>query len=149
MDLANAVALIAKGRGDAENDETRDINYFLGVELVSGVPKLAVDFEEAASTANPSLNHALVGGTTITDNVWHHAAATYDGSQLRLYLDGVPEGSPLTINRPVASGSSQVVNIGSASIMTNAIDGVFQGSIDEARIWNSARSAAQDPRFVR
>ena len=28
-------------------------------------------------------------------------------------------------------------------MMSNAIDGVFQGSIDEARIWNSARSAAQ------
>jgi hypothetical protein len=49
--LQNAVALIAKGRGDAENDETRDINYFLGIELVGGLPKLAVDFEEAASTA--------------------------------------------------------------------------------------------------
>jgi hypothetical protein len=54
------------------------------------------------------------------------------------------EGTPLTINAPVASGSShgREHRVGVCGC-PNAIDGVFQGSVDETRIWNTARSAAQ------
>ena len=34
-------------------------------------------------------NHPVSGTTVVTSNVWHHAAATYDGTTWRLYLDGV------------------------------------------------------------
>ena len=33
-------------------------------------------------------------------NVWHHAAATYDGSTWNLYLDGVLDGT-LAVGRPI------------------------------------------------
>jgi len=53
---------------------------------------LAADFEEGASGSSPSLNHPLLGVTPVpADGIWHHAAATYDGTTWRLYLDGVPE----------------------------------------------------------
>ena len=30
----------------------------------------------------------LIGTTVITDGYWHHVAATFDGTTLRLYVDG-------------------------------------------------------------
>ena len=69
------------------------MNYFLGIRASDGV--LVADFEEGAAGATPGLNHPITGTTPIaiapavpTDADWHHAAVTYDGTTLRLYLDG-------------------------------------------------------------
>ena len=60
------------------------MNYFLGIRQSDGV--LAADFEDTAT----GLNHPVAGVTPIPANgAWHHAAATYDGTTWRLYLDGV------------------------------------------------------------
>ena len=78
--LANAIPLITKGRAEAET-AAADINYFLGIDATSG--KLVADFEEGQSGSTPSANHPITGTTAITaDGQWHHAAATYDGSDL-------------------------------------------------------------------
>ena len=61
---------------------TVDANWLLGINDAGDV--LAADFEDTAT----GLNHPISGTTVITDNVWHHAAATYDGTTWRLYLDG-------------------------------------------------------------
>lgn len=42
------------------------------------------------------INTALKSDTIVTDNNWHHVAAVYDGSTLKLYLDGVRVGNTLT-----------------------------------------------------
>ena len=62
------------------------MNYFLGIRQTDNV--LVADFEDMAT----GLNHPVAGVTPIAvDSVWHHAAATYDGTTWRLYLDGVLE----------------------------------------------------------
>ena len=45
---------------------------------------LAADFEDMASGGN----HPVRGRTAICDDIWYHAAATYDGTTWRLYLNG-------------------------------------------------------------
>jgi hypothetical protein len=37
----------------------------------------------------------MFSGLPVADGRWHHVAATYNGLEQRLYLDGVPAGSPL------------------------------------------------------
>ena len=54
---------------------------------------LAADFEEGATGAMPGLNHPIIGATPIV-RPWYHAAVTYDGTTLQLYLNGVPDGLP-------------------------------------------------------
>ena len=85
-----AVPLLAKGRGEA-NGSNRDINYFLGIRPSDNV--LVADFEEGANGTMPGLNHPITGVTPISNNVWHHAAATYDGVVWRLYLNGALEAN--------------------------------------------------------
>src|SRR5690349_18273028 len=137
--IASAIPLITKGRAEAENSNV-DMNYFLGIDATSG--RLVADFEEGATGASPGLNHPVTGTTAVTQNVWHHAAATYDGSSWRLYLDGVLDGT-LSVGQPPRADSIQHAAIGSALTSTGAAAGFFQGQVDEVRIWNVARSAGE------
>ena len=130
--------MLTKGRGQADGSNT-DMNYFLGIDAASG--RLVADFEEGTGGTTLGLNHPITGTTVVTSNVWHHAAATYDGTW-RLYLDGVADGS-LAVSRPPRSDSIQHAALGSALTSTGAAAGFFAGVIDEARVWNVARSVAQ------
>ena len=137
--IPDAIPLVARGRAEAE-DPVRDINYLLGIKASSSV--LCADFEEAAGGATPSGNHPVLGITPITNGVWHHAAATYDGATWKLYLDGMLENQ-LVVGQPAASASTVAFSIGTALNSTNVAAGFFNGAIDEVRIWDVARTQAQ------
>ncbi len=130
-----AVPLVTKGRGENENSNV-DMNYFLGIRGSDGV--LCADFEEGSGGASPGQNHPIVGVTPVTSGVWHHAAATYDGSTWRLYLDGAQEAE-LAVGQPPRSDSIQHAALGGALNSTGVPEGYFDGVLDEVRIWNVAR----------
>jgi hypothetical protein len=131
-----AIPLLTKGRREADGDN-RDLNYFLGIQE----SRLVVDFEEGA-TANPGRNHSVFATTPIQHNTWYHAAATYDGSVLRLYLNGGLEAQ-LTVNRAPRSDSIQHAALATALTSRGAPQGFFAGKLDEARIWSVARSQSE------
>jgi hypothetical protein len=127
--------LLTKGRAEAEGSNV-DMNYFLGIDASSGT--LVADFEDMASGAN----HPVSGNTVVTSGVWHHAAASYDGSFWRLYLDGVLDAK-LAVSAEPRSDSIQHGALGTALNSTGVAAGFFQGTLDEARIWNYARTGSQ------
>ena len=102
---------------------------------------LAADFEDTAT----GLNHPISGTTPITNDVWHHAAATYDGTTWRLYLDGQLEATEVEGAFTPRSDTTQDAGLG-VMLMSNGNPGNtarFQGVLDEARVWTGARSLAQ------
>ena len=135
-----AIPLITKGRNETDGTAA-DMNYYLGIDSATGV--LVADFEEGASGTQPGLNHPSFGATAIQNGIWYHAAATYDGSTWRLYLNGVLDGTPTVAGQPVQSASSQHAALGSALNSSGTSVGAFNGMLDEARVWNIARSEAQ------
>ena len=133
--LPAAIPLVTKGRGEADGSNL-DMNYFLGIHGTTRV--LVADFEDMAT----GLNHPVQGVTAICDNVWYHAAATYDGTTWRLYLNGQLDASLVVGNFTPRSDSIQHAGLGTAMTSTGAAAGAFQGILDEPRIWNVARSSA-------
>ncbi len=136
--LTAVVPLVTKGRNDGTDGTNLDLNYFLGL---SG-NALAADFEEGAAGTTPGLNHPITGVTQIQNNVWYHGAVTYDGVSLQLFLNGTLEASAV-INQPARADSLEQAAIGTALTSTGVAGGFFAGSVDEARIWNYARTQSQ------
>ena len=81
--------------------------------------------------------------TPITNGVWHHAAATFDGSTWRLYLDGVLDATLNIGDFTPRSDSIQHAALATSINSTGQVAGFFDGRIDEARVWNVARSQGQ------
>jgi len=74
----------------------------------------------------------------LLDGAWHHAAATFDGHMMRVYLDGTEIGSlertgPITINTQVPAF------VGSNSGTSEHL----QGSIDDLRVYARSLSSAE------
>ncbi|MEI6462755.1 MAG: LamG-like jellyroll fold domain-containing protein [bacterium] len=68
--------------------------------------------------------------------IWHHIAASYDGTYVRLYVDGILRGT---------SGAGTLV-LPSASLYIGGDGGLnrnFSGKVDDVRIWNYVRSQAE------
>ena len=90
-----------------------------------------VVFGTAADAANID---AVVGNTTVTTGVWHHVAGVFDGSQLRVYLDGLQDGAKASTFAPTSGTSNLEVGISGA----NAFVFPFNGLIDEVRVSSGA-----------
>ena len=139
--LTGAVPIVTKGMFETDNSNA-DMNYFLGLSFSSGV--LVADFEDRAG----GKNHPVLGNTPIpADGQWHHVAATFDGTNWRLFLDGHQDGA-LTVGAFIPRDDSiQHAAIGTALNSTGGVgsqpQGFFNGVIDEVRIWGVARGPAE------
>jgi YD repeat-containing protein len=69
------------------------------------------------------------GATPVTAGVWHHVAGVYDGSQMRVYLDGALDGSKASTFTP-GTGTAPV-RIGAKG---DDLGAPFNGLVDEARV---------------
>ena len=105
---------------------------------------LAADFEDAGDAG---LNHPISGTTPIvTGNVWHHAAATYDGTTLAPLPRRSSRGDRgrgtlhASLRQHPARRARRHARLGSG---TPASTARFQGVLDEARVWTGARNLSQ------
>jgi len=88
---------------------------------------------------NGSWHEISTPANSLQLNQWHHVAATYDGALMKIFIDG-----------ELAAQSNSVFTIGNAN-NSNLLVGdspgfpgrVFNGKIDEVRIWNVARTESQ------
>jgi hypothetical protein len=86
-------------------------------------------------------NNAYIGPTstsTLADGTWHHFEAVRDGSNnnLYLYIDGVPVTPETDTRTGHFNGSTYRIGEDDSNFNIN-------GSMDDVRIYNYARSAAQ------
>ncbi len=79
----------------------------------------------------------LTTDTLLSLNTWYHIAATYDSSEMKIYIDGAPVDS---INVSISIGNSiNNLIIGDYTGFNRNFDGI----IDEVRIWDKARTRAE------
>ena len=119
--------ILSKSTGTAEQDHY----WMLSTLDVGGAVRLRFRLKTDGIT-----DTLIAGAGDLTPGEWVHAAATYDGSLMRLYLKGELVGStPKTGN--VSLDESVPVWIGN----NPSGDRPFDGTIDEVQVWNRALSA--------
>lgn len=114
----------------------RSGNAFTGYELLVGTPSQA---GRLRFTINGGIGGAdLFSTNSVTDDSIHHVAATYDGTMMRVYLDGVLDGQR-AFNEPIVYQPGDPLWIGRREFAS--IPGYFIGLIDEFSIYHRALTA--------
>jgi hypothetical protein len=72
---------------------------------------------------------------------WLHVAATFDGHLVRLYVDGVLTGTPLSYERPLHVSTSYPLYLGTNK-NPKAVDQPFEGILDEVMLFSEPLDAA-------
>ena len=91
--------------------------------------RLRVHLDE---TGNASNVMSFNGATTVTENVWHHAALTRNGNTVKLWLDGVQDGSG-TCSFSVYNNTTDPLQIGTY-FANGSPSAFFPGYIEDLRV---------------
>ena len=78
--------------------------------------------------------------TTLPTGSWSHIALTYDGTIYKFYLNGALVDS--------YTGAIQFQNLATKIYFGNGFTNFWSGSMDEARIWSTARTQAEIQEFM-
>ena len=104
-------------------------------DLLQGVT--ASKFTFYISTNGSAALSSANSVTSIVAGVWYFVCGSYDGANIKLYVNGSQEGSNV----------AQTGNLYGSSVQNNLIgksaDAAFSGSIDDVRIYNRALSAQE------
>ncbi|HVT63112.1 MAG TPA: LamG domain-containing protein, partial [Legionellaceae bacterium] len=92
----------------------------------------------ALTTVNNTFNQLGLSNTTINPNHWYFVAATYDGTTVTYYLNGLQDGTKTTDSGNMSSTSGRNFYIGRDTNST-----FFPGIIDDVKVYNYARTQAQ------
>ena len=109
------------------------LGYGRGGSITAG--RLFFEF----STLSGFVANNVTALTSVTDTFYHHAAVTFDGSTMRLYLDGILTNSAAPSFGFNADVAGQQFSIGNSSQGFNG----FTGQIDEVRFWQRTRTQTQ------
>ena len=125
---------IAKG-----SDSTLAGTYWmLGQTNVSGQNRLRFLLKTGSTTTTLT---ASSGNLPL--NTWYHVVATYDGSRMRLYLNGTEVGS-IAKSGWLAAGSGVAVHLGRSPDGSNYL----RGAIDDVRIYNQTVSPYEFSKII-
>ena len=107
----------------------------------SSNPRLDLGLDNNRLAANwwDTDNNQIEGTTVLSANTWYHATLVYDGTDVIIYLNAVRENSGSESS--MASASSDNIVLGDANNSGNSQP--FDGFLDEARIYDYARTQAQ------
>ena len=122
----NDYRLVSKATGTAANAHW----WMLGGDFNGGVHRIRARRKTGGSTITVRAN----GGSAVDLNVWYTAHATYDGAQVRLYLDSeeLPTGSSSKTGNVDTDPTVQVWIGANPTDSASPLD----GSISDVRIWN-------------
>ena len=150
MNVSNGSNAFIVTKGGVGSDSVgKNMNY--GIWMIDS-ENIQTGFENSSGA-----NHFVMSPSNYSDGNWHYAVGTYDGSAVKLYVDGVQVASNLTTTTPPPPTTTttpgtipdntgiQPVRIGANSLelVDGKGDGYFIGSIGEIRVWNRTLSAEE------
>lgn len=131
--------------GDAINSSW-DINTSESVHTLAVYKgKLYAGLGETANV-DPAIwsygnNGYLQSSTSSFDTNWHHVAATYNGTTMKIYVDGVEDASVSESLSMPDSSKSLLIGSSYGKQTPGGNQGLFDGTLDEVRISDIARTS--------
>jgi len=113
-------------------------NYFLRVNADNTGARV-IRWKIVTATNQVSVNWTFAAGQLTT---WTHLAGTYDGAFARLFVNGVQVAQATGNGQPIRNVGNEVLRIGKGSDVATPIE-VWNGEIDEVRLWPFARTQAE------
>lgn len=83
-----------------------------------------------------NVQQKLASATALNANTWYHVAATYDGSAMKLYINGILDASKAQTGSVNSNGAFNVGYLYNTSRN-------FNGKVDEVRVWKRALSQTE------
>ena len=80
--------------------------------------------------------NVTTSSTSLTPGVWSHIAATYDGTTVKVYINGLLTQSAAWTNGLTDSGTNLLLGARSGTTF-------YLGQMDEVRVWTVARTQAE------
>ncbi|MCK4415113.1 MAG: hypothetical protein KAY32_16395 [Candidatus Eisenbacteria sp.] len=111
-----------------------DASYDL--EILAGDRR--VEFALNRGSSNPE-GGTLISAGSLSLNTWYHIAATYDGSHMKLYINGSPQGTLPYSGTAIAYDNGILALGADAPQSVHYIDGVM----DDLRIYSRALSQSE------
>jgi hypothetical protein len=132
FDLGAAMTLEAWVRHDSFKEFSGYVGGFSGsfalYQYTGAKPGIAVSV--------PATDSAL-GANAISLGVWTHIAGTFDGSTLKVYVNGVLAGTKAHSGSATSASELRICRF------PNANGPFLHGAVDEVRVWEVVRSGAE------
>jgi hypothetical protein len=132
----NAIFIIKKGELGLEDPGT-NLNYGI---WMSTSETLSAGFESTNGT-----NYYIHSRVPYNNYQWHHVVSTYDGSVLRLYVDGLQVVKSIITDGAIPDNTgTDPLRVGAESSLVEFLPlDNFVGNIDEVRVWNRGLSGTE------
>jgi hypothetical protein len=88
----------------------------------------------------PSVTHSVTVANVLTLNTWNHVASTFDNGVMKLYVNGLAVATSTAPFTSIPSNPNEITIGEDPSIVVSEY---FNGKMDDIRIWNTARTAAE------
>jgi len=118
----------------AENSQT----ILAAINPADGSHRFKIEVTSSGKVKGSHFGVAISSAKAYNDELWHHFAATYDSSNFAIYVDGALQGAA-AMSQSIPDLSEFVI----ARRGPEVSEDYFQGYLDEIRVWNSGRTAAQ------
>lgn len=117
-----------------QGNATSQVNYIFRYDYNGGTRQLSFNRQKQGTTNNITSGNATLGTT------WHHIVLTYDGTNLKGYLDGTQIAANLATSGSGSSGAVSQFMIGSEQQWNNSWLSAKQ---DETGVWSRALSSTE------
>jgi len=88
--------------------------------------------------------HECVSDKVVTDNSWHHGAATFDGESLKLYVDGQLQKQATKWKGGIAANTNELsIGMNRSNPAPGEKGWSFEGTLDEIMIFDHALTEAE------
>ena len=121
------------------NDASTDWSYGLGISG-NGASEKKLNFHIKSGSATWN---SLDSTNDLTAGVWTHFVGVYDGTDMRIYVNGVLDSTPLSVTGNVYGQSGKDIFIGTNGNAALPDGQFYNGTMDEVAIFNRVLSPAE------